>query len=203
MDKIGLKVVLEVFFMTMTGTACFRYAVRRLDITACGGDPDERVRHLIMDIGDEGVAVKRDLCFIHSTSWRYEHGQTIVLTYLAYSDRMTFSEGIATVFSLTDAPLATSADPGRPRPTEIREEQVAAHAIRHLSFLIKNLQSAVYDILEPDTLRFLQTVNDLPAGKFVDMPTPGGTPRTAAQALHPTKAMNSTSEEDTFGMNPQ
>jgi len=182
----GMRVVLEVFLMTLSAPASLRYVVRRMDITTRGIDPDGGVLELIAEARDDGVAFEREQCFIHSTSWRHEPEGTIVLTYLAYSDYLSFPDETGAIIQPADVRLATSADPCRPEPREIREEQVAAHAIRHLSFLVKNGRSAVHDILGPDTQRFLMAINDLPAGKFgVNIPATGGAAATTALSFRP------------------
>lgn len=191
----GLKVVLEIFFMTLPAPDSLRYVVRRLEISTRGIDPDDGVLQLIAETGNEGIAVKREHCFIHSTSWRYEPERTIVLTYLVYSDYMAFRDEAGTVFKLVDVPLATSADPGRPRPREIGQEQVAAHAMRHLSFLVKNGPGSVHGILSTETQNFLMAINDLPAGKLGEnMPAASGTTLPAVQALHTAQVMNRISD---------
>jgi len=200
----GMKVVLEVFFMTLSAPASIRYVVRRMDISTRGLDPDDGVLQLIAEAKDDGIVVKREQCFIHSTSWRYEPERTIVLTYLAYSDYMALPDKAGTVFQPADVPLATSAEPDRPRPNEVREEQVAAHAFRHLSFLVKNGRSAVHDILGPDTQRFLMAINDLPAGKFgVNMPVSSGAAATTDISFHPVKAIGRTPEKGFVRIEPR
>ncbi len=204
LPETGMQIVLEVFFMTLSAPASIRSVVRRKDITTRGIDPDDGVLELIAQAQDDGVAVKREQCFIHSTSWRYEPERTIVLTYLAYSDHLSFPEEAGTVFQPADVPPATSADPGRPRPPEIKEVHVAAHAIRHLSFLAKNGQGALHDILKPETLRFLQAIDDLPAGMIRGtIPTTVGVQATAARSFRRTGWMNRTPALDTVPVIPR
>ena len=63
---------------------------------------------------------------VHSTSWRYDE-ESLVLTFLAYSDKMPPD---ALPLSLPLASVADKAnDGGGP-------SAVAAHAIRHLAFLV-------------------------------------------------------------------
>lgn len=63
---------------------------------------------------------------VHSTSWRYDD-ETVLLTFLAYSDEMPAQDLPLTL------PLASVDDRANDEPGPAA---IAAHAIRHLAFLI-------------------------------------------------------------------
>jgi len=68
---------------------------------------------------------------LHSTSWRHRDDGTIVLTYAALPDPRPRLP--ATVIG--DLTPARGTSPRRPSPPGVRDEQVAAHAARHLALL--------------------------------------------------------------------
>ncbi|WP_214321178.1 hypothetical protein [Nonomuraea sediminis] len=84
------------------------------------GDPSELARSLA-----------GEPLLLHSTSWRHEPGQGIVLTYAAYPD----PDPDAPADELDELEVAFGAAPDDPRPAELAPAHVAAHAIRHLAFL--------------------------------------------------------------------
>ncbi len=63
---------------------------------------------------------------IHSTSWRYDE-ESVVLTFLAYSDEIPF-DGLSRSLPLHTVEDLANEDDG--------EASIAAHAIRHLAFLV-------------------------------------------------------------------
>lgn len=67
----------------------------------------------------------------HSTSWRFETG-VVVLTYAVLPDPMPQRPAVP----LLQPAVVCSADPRRPSPAA-RPHHVAAHAVRHLSELVR------------------------------------------------------------------
>jgi hypothetical protein len=63
---------------------------------------------------------------VHSTSWRYDE-KSIVLTFLAYSDEIPLG-GLSRSLPLDEAEDLAKDDEG--------QASIAAHAIRHLAFLV-------------------------------------------------------------------
>jgi len=70
----------EVFVMPFSAPASIRHLVRRLDVTTSGRDPDDGVLRLDAQAEDDGIALGRERCFIHSNGRRYAHDRTIVPT---------------------------------------------------------------------------------------------------------------------------
>ncbi|MFI6595984.1 hypothetical protein ACIBHX_07035 [Nonomuraea sp. NPDC050536] len=85
------------------------------------GDPSELARSLA-----------GEPLLLHSTSWRHEPDEGIVLTYAAYPD----PDPDARADELDELEVAFGAAPDDPRPVELTAAHVAAHAIRHLAFLV-------------------------------------------------------------------
>lgn len=87
-----------------------------------GRDPDSVARSCV----DHAAAVLA----VHSTSWRWQPPSTLVLTYaalLAHTD--------LELHPLEDPVILTSGDPLRPRPTDLHDHHVVAHAVWHLAVL--------------------------------------------------------------------
>lgn len=116
-----MKIVVEVVSARVIGDE-LRYLVTKAGHTKTG-DPMPTARA-------EVAARFPDLwlrnAIVHSTSWRYDD-ETIVLTFLAYSDELP-AQGLP--LSLPLASVEDRANDGEGRSA------VAAHAIRHLGFLV-------------------------------------------------------------------
>lgn len=156
----GMKVRLEIFLVTLAQEGeVIRYAKLIEDLTARNVDPDNAAREMARPHGATAL--------LHSTSWRWEQDGTIVLTYLAYFERLD-------VGGLKPVPLPRNAlapppptDPQRPRPTIIREQDVLAHGIRHLSFLVRYARDErILATLSPRSLSFFKAVCGQLAGRL-------------------------------------
>jgi hypothetical protein len=122
-------------------------------------DPDTAASELASPVGRRAM--------LHSTSWRWEPDGTIVLTYLAYFEPNNFSAGTVTLLARKELAPVPTTNPNRPRPKVIREADVLAHGMRHLSFLVRNDRSGrLAAVLSPRSLEFFSTVADQLAGQL-------------------------------------
>ncbi len=102
------------------------WSYRRVVVSPGPGEsPDEAARRAA---GVEAGA--RDVV-VHSTSWRHLPGE-IVLTYAVCPD----PEPWLPAAGLPAPEVARGAAPATPSPERVEVAQVAAHAIRHLAFLM-------------------------------------------------------------------
>jgi hypothetical protein len=155
-----MKVRLEVFLISLVKDGdAVQYAKRSTDLSGRSVDPDSAARELIQGHGATAL--------LHSTSWRWEMDGTIVLSYLAYFEQADF-RGLETRqvnWSEFAPPPAT--DPQRPRPREIREQDVLAHGLRHLSFLLRHARDGrLAASLSPRSLEFFRTMCGQLAGRL-------------------------------------
>jgi hypothetical protein len=77
---------------------------------------------------------------VHSTSWRYEEGGTVVLTYLAYGENVNPSvlgRKDTQAIKANELPGIGTTDPDKPRPASLAYEDVLAHGLRHLALLAR------------------------------------------------------------------
>jgi hypothetical protein len=162
----AMKVRLEIFLATLVGDTTVRYVVQRHDITHKPRNPDDLVLDLAFGTTPGPVTLSRKRCYIHSTSWRYERDGAIILTYFVYSDRMKFQGDVGSVLRLEDVSITVSEDATRPRPAVLMEEQIVAHGIRHLGYLAKTNNRNLQNVISPESLRRLQAMEGLLAGKF-------------------------------------
>jgi hypothetical protein len=89
---------------------------------------------------------------LHSTSWRYEDDH-LVVTYLGYSEELVPS-------SLADAfPVRKVSDPGE------GQHSVAAHALRHLAFLVHEDAAKFRRKIHAETIATLERVAPAVAGR--------------------------------------
>jgi hypothetical protein len=100
------------------------------------------------------VSLRRAI--VHSTSWRYDE-KSIVLTFLAYSDEIPL-DGLSRSLVLADAEDLANDGEG--------EASIAAHAIRHLAFLIAtDAKEFAPKIRRPALARIRRVVPDISRNK--------------------------------------
>lgn len=152
----------ELFVLTVESEDHLRY-VRREAPVEDGLDPDDVVWALLEPRhGIPGPAAS----VVHSTSWRWEEGSIVILTYVACARGLELP--LEPVRHLArEAVTFCGAHPLRPRPERIREEDVLAHAIRHMGFLVHAPSSrSVADALSPEAREFFRAVGPGLAGRF-------------------------------------
>jgi len=153
-------VSLEVFAVSPAPDGkVIRYVRRTADLSNGANDPDSIAHELVRGIAAPAI--------LHSTSWRWEKNGTIVLTYLAYCEDGQFwvAEPARLPLGRLAPPPAT--DPQRPRPSEIREEDVLAHGLRHLSFLVRYARDGrLTAALSPQSLSFFAAMCGQLAGRL-------------------------------------
>lgn len=162
----GMGLTLEVIVSTLANQDEVRYSVLREDISFRENDPDRIVNELLEN-GRRGFSPEiLDSCFIHSTSWRFDPPRSVVLTYFVYSDRDPFGNNPAKSLRLDDARLCSGSSLRAPRPSEIAEENVVAHGLRHLSHLVRQNSQNVRTNLTRESIRTFQGMELGMAGRI-------------------------------------
>jgi hypothetical protein len=133
-----MKSYLEIFVVTPAREDAVQYIKKRLDITTVNSDPDDLVQEVITGTSGSSPLARQDRCLVHSTSWRYEGKEGIVLTYLVYSEEVYFQEEKTKWLCITGRKVLQSENPARPRPRNLQERDILFHGIRHLGFLMKD-----------------------------------------------------------------
>jgi hypothetical protein len=119
----GIRVVVETVLLGVADTR-LTFQIRRQQL-GDGDHPDDLARTLGgLDRGTASGAL------LHSTSWRFSSGG-VLLTYAALPDPDPSTAHILG----SEIPVAASPDPLAPSPNQVGDEQVAAHACRHLAYL--------------------------------------------------------------------
>jgi hypothetical protein len=149
-----VRVLAEILFARIAGRD-LRFQVAGFDLARSRGDPDAAAGEL----ADTRFGQPDALRVVHSTSWRYERGR-IVLSYLVYSDRLTF-RGRSRRARLDALP-----SPEKPaRHARDRDLAVASHALRHLGFLVAQDPPRYRAKLSPSTRRALRRLRPEAAGR--------------------------------------
>lgn len=130
-ELVAARIVGEELRFTIQTAACPRT-----------GDPDATARAELATLFPD-LWLRQAI--VHSTSWRYED-ERIVLTYLGYSDEFEVAPLPLTI------PLARASDITR------GPAAVAAHAIRHLAFLVREARDGYGQLLRPDTCAALMQI---------------------------------------------
>lgn len=108
-----------------------------LDLSYKSQDPDLYVKQKVEEHA-EALRAGHDDSIIHSTSWRCDHSNLVVLTYIVYSDNFIFPKGKAKKIAIESLKIATSEDINKPKPIAIAEKNIVSHGLRHVSFLMRN-----------------------------------------------------------------
>jgi hypothetical protein len=129
-----MKTILETFYLRIVGKQV-RYQRKEMNLSRKGSDPDKLIWSLIRQQLRDLPAEEHEF-IVHSTSWRYERPGKVILTYVAYSDELTFERGKAERISINHLRTITKQSRKPPSRTEL-EKKVVSHALRHIAFLIK------------------------------------------------------------------
>ena len=153
------KVVLELFLTSPSNDRTLAYGVRTADLSRDSSDPDS-VAHGLMPSDCRPV-------ILHSTSWRWEKNGTLILTYLAFSEDSKCESAEPSRLAWNELLPPQTTDPKKPRPAVIRQQEVLAHAVRHITFLVRYSQDRrVATVLSPQSLRFFQSMCGQLAGRY-------------------------------------
>lgn len=151
------QVLIEALFLRHDPVDGFAYrrAVTSLDQRV---RPDDAARSLarLDDHNDRHI--------VHSTSWRATDEGQIILTYLIHPDPEPDEPPLAVADTRR---IARSQRPGHPAPPGLTPDHVAAHAIRHLAFLLRtDPGTAAHLASRPHTRRALGDIPGLAAGQL-------------------------------------
>jgi hypothetical protein len=161
----GVPVKVELFEVAVNHGRGIAYVVRTCDLVWPCPDPDLVARALV----DEGMAREGEgptsPMVMHSTSWRWDESGAIVLTYLALLERL--SDHGQAIRRMAILPTFRASDPGKPRPAQIREEDVLAHGLHHLAFLVQQERGdPIRRALSEEARRFLDSLAPEQAGRI-------------------------------------
>ncbi len=153
------KVLLELFLASPSNDKMVAYGVRTADLSRDSSDPDTVARSL--------MGTDCSPAILHSTSWRWEKNGTLILTYLAFSEDSKCASAEPSRLAWDELLPPQATDPQKPRPAEIRQQDVLAHGIRHITFLIRySPDRRIAAALSPQSLRFFQAMCAQLAGRY-------------------------------------
>jgi len=153
------KVTLEVFLVSPAADKTVAYGRLSADLSRDSADPDTVARSLVSPTCSPAI--------LHSTSWRWEKNGTLVLTYLAFSEDPKCGRAEPSRLAWSELVPPQSTDPKKPRPAEIREQDVLTHGIRHITFLVRySPDRRIAEVLSPQSLQFFQSMCAQLAGRF-------------------------------------
>lgn len=153
------KVVLELFLAGPSNGQAIAYGVKTANLSRNSSDPDAVARRLLPS--DCSPAI------LHSTSWRWEKNGTLILTYLAFSEDPKCGRAEPSRLAWNELLPPQTTDPKKPRPAVIRQQDVLAHGIRHITFLLRYSQDRrIAEALSPQSLKFFQTMCGQLAGRL-------------------------------------
>jgi hypothetical protein len=146
-----MKTILEIFYLRIMRKQV-RYQRKEVNLSRKGSDPDKliwsNIRQEQKDIPEEEQEF-----VVHSTSWRYERPGKVLLTYVAYSDDLTFESGKTKSLPLKNLRTILKRTRKPRSPAEL-EKKIVSHAMRHISFLIKtDKQMDFQSAMTPETIK--------------------------------------------------
>jgi hypothetical protein len=158
-QSAGAKDVLELFVVSPTADGGVSYGRRTAVLNKKSGDPDTVVHALLKNICKPAL--------LHSTSWRWEKDGTLTLTYLAYSEDPRCASVETQKLAYAEILPPQTTDPLKPRPAEIREHDVLAHGLRHITFLMRySSDDRIRQAVSENSLKFFQGLCGQLAGRF-------------------------------------
>jgi hypothetical protein len=131
-----MELYVEIFFSKIIGGK-IAYSKKLTRITHEDANPDKLVYDTLNQTFPHLIASPNDL-LIHSTSWRFEQPGKMIVTYLVYSEELSFASHETGLLPLESLQVKGNDDPKVPRPLVLEEHHIVSHAFRHLSFLVKN-----------------------------------------------------------------
>jgi hypothetical protein len=124
MSLAGNGVRVEVIMLRADDAGGLEYRVLRAPL---GADHPDRCARRLAELPDAGPAL------LHSTSWRYDPGGAVVLSYVAAPE----AHPQLPARPLPEVVIALSAAPDEPTPVRVGVRNVAAHGVRHLAMLMR------------------------------------------------------------------
>jgi hypothetical protein len=153
----NMKTMVEVFYMCIMGDKVC-YQRKQVDLSRKGSDPNALIEGFMKQKLEASADELQQEFVVHSTSWRYAPPGRIILTYIAYSDKLSFRRGQVKKLPLK-ALKKINISSGRPRSRNGLERQVVAHAMRHISFLIKtDDQGEFKEVFTPRSRRIFKSL---------------------------------------------
>jgi hypothetical protein len=153
------KVTLELFLVSPMPDQTVAYGRLFANLSHDSADPDAVARSLLAHDCNPAI--------LHSTSWRWEKNGALVLTYLAFSEDPKCGSAEPSRLPWSELIPPQSTDPKKPRPAEIREQDVLAHGIRHITFLVRySPDRRIAGALSPPSLKFFQSMCAQLAGRY-------------------------------------
>jgi hypothetical protein len=158
-----MKTILEIFYLRIMGERV-RYQRRQVNLSQKGSNPDKLIWSRIRQEPRDSAAEEHEFV-VHSTSWRYERPGMVILTYVAYSDDLTFKRGKAKTLSLKSL-RNVKKETRKPSSRTELEKKVVSHALRHIAFLIKTEEEIDFrSAMKPETIRTFEGIWVSLAGK--------------------------------------
>lgn len=159
---LNVITALELIFATISKRV--EYIENVLDISSADRSPDE----IVFEIASGLLKTDFDRAIVHSTSWRFEKPDTIILTYFVYLDDLDFGLldcSKPKVLEFSELELAKSKTLQLPAPEFIQVKHVVSHAVRHLAFLVKSEPNFYGERLSAKTKKALAKINKGLAGE--------------------------------------
>ncbi len=152
-----MQTIIEIFYLRLIDdTVC--YQRKQVNLSNKSRDPDLLIQSLIQQKLQTSTGEAQEEFVVHSTSWRYMPPGKVMLTYIAYSDELEFGRGEVKKLTLNQL-RKINVSSGQPRSRAGLEKQVVAHAMRHISFLIKtDHQNEFKDAFTPRTRKVFKSL---------------------------------------------
>jgi hypothetical protein len=158
-----MKIMVEVFYLRIIKNKVW-YQRRQVNLNKRGGDPTTLIESFMQYKLHDSTQKE---FVVHSTSWRYARPDKVILTYIAYSDELEFAGRGPKSITLKDLKKINIAT-GQPRSRTGLERQVVAHAMRHISFLIKTDHADTFkDAFLPQSRKVFKSLWSSLAGRLV------------------------------------
>jgi hypothetical protein len=160
-----MKTMVEVFYLRIIADRVV-YQRKQVDLSKKSGDPNALIQSFMQYKLQTSSGEQQKEFVVHSTSWHYAQPGKVILTYIAYSDELEFGRHAVKSLTLKDL-KKINLSTGQPRSRAGLERQVVAHAMRHISFLIKTDYAGEFkDAFTPRSSRVFKSLWSSLAGRL-------------------------------------
>jgi hypothetical protein len=125
----------EIFFVSFIEDGVKYFRIKRA-IGDNKHDPDIAVLKLVKSELDVTPNILKEDYLVHSTSWRYEKPEEVILTYLVIAEEIDFGSHKTVDLFCNEMKMAVSKDAKVPRPKYIDERNVISHGLANLALLM-------------------------------------------------------------------
>jgi hypothetical protein len=164
-----MKTTVELFLVAPVKGG-FHWLRKAIDISQEQQDPDTVATHFLdYFFCDTRSVTEKERYILHSTSWRYEPRDYIVLTYIAFAETFRFEHLSPGFLQYKEMSVVSGRNPKIPRPKgRLLPEQILSHGMRHIAYLVAHDADGIFSsVISAETKAMFVKVHGTLAGRLL------------------------------------